>query len=136
MLPATNRGLVGILPGELVGRVPGQLGGLPVQLVDVLLKRELLERQGRAVERVGLDDIGAGLEVGAVDLLDELGLRQDERFGAVLEPDRVPGEAAAPHVLLGQLVRVDQCPHRSVEDHDLPVEQFLEPVVRVRLAWY
>ena len=37
MLPATNRGLSGVLPGELVRRAPGQLGGRLVQLEDVFL---------------------------------------------------------------------------------------------------
>ena len=69
-------GLVRILAGELVSDVPGQLGGCSVQLVNVVLKTELLERQRRAVERVGLDDVGTRLEVSAVNLLDQPWLRQ------------------------------------------------------------
>ena len=37
-------GLVGVLAGELVGRAAGQLGRGLVQLEDVLLEAELLER--------------------------------------------------------------------------------------------
>ena len=72
MLPATNRGLSGVRAGELVGRAAGELDGRAVQLDDVVLEAELRQRHGVAVERVGLDDVGAGLEVGAVDLLDHL----------------------------------------------------------------
>ena len=56
------------------------------------------------VERVGLDDIGAGFEVGAMDALDELRLRQDEHFGAVLEVAGVLGKPASPIILLPELV--------------------------------
>ena len=88
MLPATNRGLSGVAPGELVGGAAGELGG----------RRGSARRRappGRTrpatsavgVERVGLDDVGAGFEVGAVDVLDQLRLGQDQDLGAVLEVD-------------------------------------------------
>ena len=41
----------------------------------------------------------------------------------------MPGEPLAAKVLLGQLVRVDQRPHRAVEDHDPPIENLLKSVV-------
>ena len=38
-------GLAGVLAGELVGGAAGELGGGPVQLDDVVLEAELLQRQ-------------------------------------------------------------------------------------------
>ena len=64
-----------------------------------------------------------------MDVLDQLGLGQDEHFGAVLEVAAVPGEPLAAEVLLGQLVGVNQSPHRPVEDHDPPIEDLVKPVV-------
>ena len=49
---------------------------------------------GVAVEGVGLDDVGAGLEVGAVDVLDHLRLGEDQDLGAVLEVGRVVARTA------------------------------------------
>src|SRR5206468_2771703 len=66
-------GLVGVPAGELVGGAAGNLGGRLVDLVDAVLEGELLQREACAVEGVGLDDVGAGLEVGAVDVEDEPG---------------------------------------------------------------
>ena len=63
--------LVGVLARVLVGGTPGQLDGLRVHLDDVILEVELPHRERVAVEGVGLDDVGAGLEVGAMDLLDD-----------------------------------------------------------------
>ena len=100
-------GPIRILAGELVSDVPGQLGGCSVQFVNVVLKTELLERQRCAVERVGFDDVGARVQVSAVNFLDQPRLRRHEHLGAVLQIAGVPGEPAAAHIPLGQLVRID-----------------------------
>jgi len=67
---------------------------------------------------VGLDDVGAGLQVGAVDALDHRRLREDEDLGAVLEEVRMVREAVAAVVRLFGLVGVDHRAHRAVQDHD------------------
>ncbi len=79
--------------------------------MNVFLKTELFEPDRRAVEGVGLDDVGAGLQVGTVDLLDHSRLGRDEHLGAVLQMVRVPGKPSPAHVLFGQLVRIDQRTH-------------------------
>ena len=73
MLPATNRGLSGSCVGELVGGPPGERGGGPVHLEDEMLQAVVGHRDLVRVERVGLDDVGAGVEVGAVDVGDHVG---------------------------------------------------------------
>ena len=123
--------LVGVIAGEFVGRAAGQLGGRLVDLEDVLLEAELLERYGRAVERVGLDDVGARFQVRAMDLVDDLGLGQDQGFGTILDAEGVPREPASSDVLLGELIRIDEGAHRAVEDHDPPRQDLFEPAARV-----
>ena len=123
-------GLVRVFAGEFVGRPPGQLGRGLVQLEDVILQPELLERDGGAVEGVGLDDVGARFEVGAMNVLDHLGLGQHQGFGAVLDAVAVPGEPLASHILFAELIGVDERAHRTVEDHDPPRQDFLEPAAR------
>ena len=62
-------GLVRVFAGKLIRHPPRQLGRRLVQLEYVFLKPKLLERDRRAIECVGLDDVGAGFEVGAMDAL-------------------------------------------------------------------
>ena len=89
MLPATKRGLSGISAREVVGGAAGKLGGRLVDLEDVFLKCELSQADRRSVKGTGFDDVGTGLEVGAVNVLDHPGLRQHHDLGAVFQRDRV-----------------------------------------------
>src|SRR5204862_3333631 len=86
-------------------------------------------------EGVGLDDVGAGAQVGFVDRLDDLGPRQLEQVAVALEALRMVLEALAAVVGLAELVALDHRAHRAVEDDD----PFLEDLrqgggARVRLA--
>ena len=69
---------------EAVGRLAGQLAGDAVDLVGAILEVELGQRDRRAAEAVGLDHVGAGLEVAAMDLAHQLRPRQVQHLGAVL----------------------------------------------------
>ena len=64
--PATNRGLPG--GGELVGGLSRQSRRGNIQLVRAIRETVLGQHQRRAAERVGLDHVRAGLEIGAVDV--------------------------------------------------------------------
>ena len=111
MLPATKRGLEGSLRENSSAAWRASSAAALVQLEDVVLEPELFERDGGAVERVGLDDVGTGFKVGAVDVFDQLGPGQHEHFGAILEVAAVPGEPLAAKVFLGQVVRVKERTH-------------------------
>ena len=62
-----------------------QLGGTPVELERALLEAVLREHQGRTAERVGLDDVGAGVEVGPVDSEHHVGPGRHQDLVATLE---------------------------------------------------
>ena len=65
--PATKRGRSGVRAVQRVGRVAREPRRRDVQLVDDRLEAVVGLRDRRRVEGVGLDDVGAGLEVGVVD---------------------------------------------------------------------
>ena len=112
-----------IAGGEFVGRLPGQLGGGAVDLLDVVLERVVLERDRGGVEGVGLDEIGPGLEEGAVDAGDQLGLGQAEQVAAAAQVHGVAGKTLAAEIRLLQVVGLDHGAHGAVEEQDAFGEQ-------------
>ena len=69
--PATQRGLPSSRSARSAARRAALRAG-EVDVADVVLEAVVGERERRAGERVGLDDVGAGLEERAVDVLDRL----------------------------------------------------------------
>ena len=78
----------------------------------------ILQSDAAGVEGAGLDDIGPGVEIRAVDLLDHLRLRQHQGLGAIAKRDGVRAEAFAVIRLFIGLLREDQCSHRAVQNQD------------------
>ena len=100
--PATKR--------SLAGRLAGDLGRLGVDLERVLAEAPLVELQPRALEGVGLDHLGAGLEHRGVDALDHVGAVEHQRLVALALQAAV--------VLLGQVELLQGRAHAAVEDDD------------------
>ncbi len=69
---------------ELLGRLAREFAGALVDLEGLVGDAELAERDGGPAERVGLRDIGPGLEVAAMDLAHEVGAGKRQHVGAVL----------------------------------------------------
>ena len=76
--------------GEGFGSLPRQFGRNLVDLVGAVLEAELAEGDGAAAERVGLDHIGAGFEITAMDFTHEVRAGQVQHFRAVLLVPIVP----------------------------------------------
>ena len=88
---------------------------LEVQLVGDLLHAVIGLRDRRRGERVGRDDVGAGAEVGEMDVAHRLRLAEIEQI-VVAAHLAVPGiEARAAIAGLVQLVVLDHRAHRAVE---------------------
>ena len=98
-----------------VGNPPGNLRRRPVHLLGVRLELVVGQRDRVAVERVRADDVGAGVEVLAVDAGDDLGLGQHQEVVLATQVAGMVGEALAAEVGLGQLVTLDERAHRAVE---------------------
>jgi hypothetical protein len=106
--------------GRLVRRGPRQSRGRLVDLLDQILEVVLSQRDGRAIERVGADDVRAGGQVLVVDVADDLRMGEVEHLVGALEVAGMIGESVAAELLLGQLVALDERPHRAVE-HENPL---------------
>ena len=86
------------------------LGGLAVDLVGVLAEPPLVQLQAGRLERVRLHDLGADLDHGAVEVLDDVGAVEDERLV------RAAGQLV---VLLEREVELlERGAHAPVEDDD------------------
>ena len=92
----------------LADRLAGDLGGLAVDLERVLAEAPLLELEAGALERVGLDHLGARLDHRGVELLDDVGAVEHERLVAA------PGELVV--VLEREVELLERGAHRAVED--------------------
>ena len=97
-----------------------------VDLADGVLDAVVRHREPRGAERVRLDDVRAGIEVGAVDLADHVGAREAQQVVVAEEGDGVGGEVVAAEVGLGERVALDHGAHRAVEDQDTLLEEALE----------
>ncbi len=94
----------------------------------MLAQLEFGHADGVAVEGIRRNDVGAGFEIGTVNVFNELGLREGHHLGAVLERDGVVAEAGAAVILFLGLVRVDHRTHGAVEDEDAAGEEILQKV--------
>ena len=100
--------------------------GRDVQLVHERFEPVVGLRDGVGVEPVGLDDVGARLEVFVVDAANDVGAREDEQIVVPLEIARVPAQSLAAKVRFGRRVPLDHRPHRAIEDQDPVREQLVE----------
>ena len=118
MAPATQRGRSGRPLGRRVARLARQPGGGEVELVREVLHAVVGERNALRVERVGLDDVGAGLEILVVDRADDVRPGEHQQVVVALQVAGPVSESLAAEVLLGKPVLLDHRPHRPVDDQD------------------
>src|SRR5262249_10343563 len=96
--------------GTGVGGFARDAGGGEVELVGAVFEVVVGEGHARAAAGVGLDDVGAGFEVGAMDAGDDVGAGGVEDFGAILAPEVVG--------LDGQRNLVNHGSHGPIENED------------------
>src|SRR5262249_51697613 len=102
-----------------IGCLARQLGGPGVDAQRLVLQPVLGEDQRGAAEGVRLRHVRPGLEVGAVDVPDEVGAAEDEGLVAALQP-------GASEVRGLQRPGLDERTHRAVEDEDALGERLAE----------
>jgi hypothetical protein len=124
--------LVGRLGGHQVALGSGQPSGLVVQLVGQLDHVVVGERDPLGVERVGLDQVGAGLEVLPVDGADDLGLAEREQVVVALQVAGRVGEPLPAVLGLAEAVPLDHRAHRAVEHQHPRAQQLGQDRRRVR----
>ncbi len=109
-----------------VRRFAGESGRGVIQLVHHTLQAVVGLRRGVRVEGVGLDDVGAGLEVLGVDLANHLRTRQREEVVVAPQFARGVEEALAAEIRLREPVALDGRAHRAVQYEDAALEENLE----------
>ena len=104
--------------GPRIGGPARDLRGRDVQLVDHGFKLVVGLGDARGAEAVGLDDVRAGLQVGAVDLLHHGRPGEHEDVVVAAQLVAVLGETLAAEVRLAELVALDHGTHGAVDDED------------------
>ena len=93
--PATYRGLSGVSAVAWSGHFAGNARGGQIQFVGQFLCAVVGLRNGVGVEGVGLDDVGAGVQIRAMDGGDDVWLGQAEQVVVALQAVRVIGKTFA-----------------------------------------
>ena len=96
-----------------------QARGSEIQLIRSILKTVFAKYDFCAAERIGFDDVGASLVVGAVHIQDHVGTRYHEVFVAAFE--RSPAE-----VRCGEMPLLQHGAHGSIEHEDTRRESIFE----------
>jgi hypothetical protein len=112
--------------GVVIGGTARDARRRDVEVIDQRLGAVVGLRNRLAVERVRFDQVGAGLEVRAVDLLDEVGAREHQEVVVAAQLLRMGREPVTPEVLFLQAVGLDHRPHGAVQDEDAPLERGAE----------
>jgi hypothetical protein len=94
----------------LADGLAGDLRSLDVDVARVLAQTPLVELEATGLERVGLDDLGAGLDHRGVHALDHVGAVEHERLV------RTPGKLVV--VLEREVELLQRRAHAAVEDDD------------------
>jgi hypothetical protein len=118
---------------RLVGGLPRQAGALEVHVVDGVLEAVVGLTDARRREGVRGRDVGAGREVRAVDVEDEVGPRQVEQVGVAADVAGMVAEALAAVVGLVQAEPLEHRPPGAVENDDPLRQQLLETVPSAHL---
>ena len=105
--------------GILVGSLARDFGRSQVQLVGLSSDSVFGEDDFGAAEAVRLDDIRPCFVIGAMNVDDDVGPRQDQIFIAALE-----GRAA--EIVGGELTLLQHCSHGSVEHENTSCESVFE----------
>ena len=99
----------------VLGRLARQPRAREIQLIGNVFHAVIGLRDGRRGKRVGRDDVGAGLEVGIMNVADRARPRQIQEI-VVAAHFAVPGiEARAAIAVFIQLERLDHRAHRAIE---------------------
>ena len=108
------------------GRLFGETCGRDVEIVDDVLQVVVGLRERVRVERVGFDDVGAGVQVLLVDPADHVGPRENQQIVVPLQALRMVAKPVAPEVRFFESCALDHRTHRTVEKDDSFLDKLLQ----------
>ena len=109
-----------------MARVARQPRAVAVQLVNEILHAIVGLRDPSGRERVGLNDVRAGLGVGVVDVLDRLRLGEDQKVVVALLVAGASRKAIAAEVIFPEAKALDLRAHGPVENQDALARRFMQ----------
>ena len=112
--------------GEFVTQLANQPGAFDVDLVGEIGEVVIGLRHAGGVEGAGLDDVGAGFEIGPVNAAHHVGAGEDQQVVVALEVFRMIGKARAAVVGLAKPVLLDHRTHGAIENQDALDEKTVE----------
>jgi hypothetical protein len=90
-------------------------------------KEKFVEADGGGAEGIGLEHVGAGLEIFLVDALDCVGAGEEEQLVRAFEVFPFPiAKAFSAIIVLAQVEALEGCAHGAIEHDDALAEQSLE----------
>ena len=95
-----------------------QFRAFEVQLINQFLHAVIGHRSGIGVEGVGFQNVGTGLQIGGMDVANNLRLGDGKQVVVALQLRRPVGEALAAIIGFLQLVALNHRAHRAVEQQD------------------
>lgn len=113
--------LFGRLSRELVRHRARDFGRCQIDFVGFVLQVVIGLRYGRAVERVGFEDVGACFEKCPMDIRDELRLRDGKQVVIPLQGVWMVFELLAAKILFAQTVALNHRSHGAIEHHDAAI---------------
>lgn len=115
--PLTNRGpACGMLPHVVVRRPSGHLCRSAANRIRMFLQAVISERNAVRIERIGRNDVGTRLQIGAVYLPDDLRPGKGQQIVAPFQREMPRCELLAPVLLFPQAVPLYHGTHTAVED--------------------
>ena len=126
--PATKRGFSGVLRFHGLRRFPRQFGPGKIQLIHQILHVVIRHRGSGGVERIGLDDIRAGFQIGLMDGTDDLRLGERQKIVIAFEIVRKIGEARAAIIRFVELVALDHGAHGAIQQQNAACEEVLPAI--------
>ncbi len=107
-----------VLGFGFVADASGEARAFDVQLAHQLFHPVVGHRDAGGVEGARFNEIRARLDVGAVDVGDDLWLREDEQVVVAAQVSMPVGKAGAAVIGLGQAVLLHHRAHRAVDDEE------------------
>ncbi len=118
--PAIRRGI-------LIGDSPRDGRGAIVELRHQRFGSVVRLRGSVGCEGIGLDDVRARVQIGAVNARDQLRTGENQDVGVALELPAILSEAFPPEVRLAQLLTLHHGAHCAIEQDDALRQQLIQP---------
>ena len=107
---------------ELVRRRSGERGRYAVDIVHVGFDPVIRHADACCGKRIGLYDVGTGIEIGTVDGGDDIGPGQGQQVVVPLQSHRVIGVSLTTKIVLVQFIGLDHRAHGSVQHQDTALQ--------------